>query len=151
MSKLPEAIFVIDPKKEHIAVTEARKLKIPVIAVVDTNCDPDMIDYIIPGNDDAIRAIRLFVSRIADSAIEGQNFQARKAEERAAKVAAAAEQTQGDDVAVGGDDAAGKSAGRPRPKPRPRTAAGESAGESAAAIDGGETPAPKGKVPAEIV
>ena len=71
MSKLPEAIFVIDPKKEHIAVTEARKLKIPVIAVVDTNCDPDMIDYIIPGNDDAIRAIRLFVSRIADSVIEG--------------------------------------------------------------------------------
>lgn len=150
MSKLPEAIFVIDPKKEHIAVTEARKLKIPVIAVVDTNCDPDMIDYIIPGNDDAIRAIRLFVSRIADSAIEGQNFQARKAEERAAK-AAAAEQAHAEDAAAGGDDAAGKGAGKPRPKSRQRAAGSEAAGEPTTSLDGGDTPAPKGKVPAEIV
>ena len=150
MSKLPEAIFVIDPKKEYIAVTEARKLKIPVIAVVDTNCDPDVIDYIIPGNDDAIRAIRLFVSRIADSVIEGQNFQQRKADERAAKVLAAAEQTHGDDAATGGDDAGGKGAGRPRPKARPRITGSESTGEPAATIDGGESPAPKGKAPAEI-
>ncbi|HKK01534.1 MAG TPA: 30S ribosomal protein S2 [Desulfuromonadales bacterium] len=71
MTKLPGAIFVIDPKKESIAVKEARKLGIPVVAVVDTNCDPDEIDYIIPGNDDAIRAIRLFASRMADACLEG--------------------------------------------------------------------------------
>ncbi len=77
MNKMPGAIFVVDPKKETIAVKEARKLGIPVVAVVDTNCDPDDIDYIIPGNDDAIRAIRLFTSRIADACIDGQ--QAREA------------------------------------------------------------------------
>ncbi|MDX9710508.1 MAG: 30S ribosomal protein S2, partial [Trichloromonas sp.] len=71
MTKLPGAIFVIDPKKETIAVKEARKLGIPVVAVVDTNCDPDDIDYIIPGNDDAIRAIRLFASKMAEACIEG--------------------------------------------------------------------------------
>ena len=77
MTKMPGAVFVIDPKKEGIAVKEARKLGVPVVAVVDTNCDPDEIDYIIPGNDDAIRAIRLFTSRIADACIEG--VQAREA------------------------------------------------------------------------
>jgi len=71
MNKLPGAIFVIDPKKETIAIKEARKLGIPVVAVVDTNCDPDDVDYIIPGNDDAIRAIRLFAARIADACVEG--------------------------------------------------------------------------------
>jgi len=71
MTKLPGAIFIIDPKKEQIAVKEARKLGIPVVAVVDTNCDPDDIDHIIPGNDDAIRAIRLFAAKIADACIEG--------------------------------------------------------------------------------
>ncbi|MCK9171876.1 30S ribosomal protein S2 [Desulfuromonas thiophila] len=71
MGKLPGAMFVIDPKKEAIAVCEAKKLGIPVVAVVDTNCDPDEIDYIIPGNDDAIRAIRLFVSSMADACLEG--------------------------------------------------------------------------------
>nr|WP_283775364.1 30S ribosomal protein S2 [Desulfuromonas sp. CSMB_57] len=71
MNKLPGAIFVIDPKKEAIAVKEARKLGIPVVAVVDTNCDPDEVDYIIPGNDDAIRAIRLFASKMADACVEG--------------------------------------------------------------------------------
>jgi len=77
MTKLPGAMFVIDPKKEAIAVCEAKKLGIPVVAVVDTNCDPDVIDHIIPGNDDAIRAIRLFVSSMAESCIEG--VQAREA------------------------------------------------------------------------
>ncbi len=77
MAKLPGALFIIDPKKETIAVKEARKLGIPVVAVVDTNCDPDDIDYIIPGNDDAIRAIRLFASKMADACIEGA--QAREA------------------------------------------------------------------------
>ncbi|MBN1141776.1 MAG: 30S ribosomal protein S2 [Deltaproteobacteria bacterium] len=71
MTKLPGAIFVIDCKKESIAVKEARKLGIPVVAVVDTNCDPDEIDYVIPGNDDAIRAIRLFANKMADACAEG--------------------------------------------------------------------------------
>ena len=67
MAKLPDAIFVIDTKKEKIAVDEARKLKIPVIGIVDTNCDPEEVDYVIPGNDDALRSIRLFTSRIAEA------------------------------------------------------------------------------------
>src|SRR5215471_9103170 len=73
MRKLPDAIFVIDSKKEEIAVKEANKLGIPVIAVVDTNCDPDVVDYQIPGNDDAIRAIRLFCSSIGDAILEGRS------------------------------------------------------------------------------
>jgi len=71
MTQLPAALFVVDPKREHLAVTEARRLKIPVIAIVDTNCDPDEIDYVIPGNDDAIRSIRLLTGAIADAAIQG--------------------------------------------------------------------------------
>ena len=71
MTRLPGAIFVIDPKKELIAVREASKLGVPVVAVVDTNCDPDDIDYVIPGNDDAIRAIRLFASKMADACMDG--------------------------------------------------------------------------------
>jgi small subunit ribosomal protein S2 len=72
MAKLPDAVFVVDTRKEKIAVDEARKLKIPVIGVVDTNCDPDEVDFVIPGNDDALRAIRLFASRIADAIIAGR-------------------------------------------------------------------------------
>ena len=71
MNKLPGAIFVIDPKREHIAVDEAKRLGIPILALVDTNCDPDGIDYLIPANDDAIRSIKLFTERIANAAIEG--------------------------------------------------------------------------------
>jgi small subunit ribosomal protein S2 len=74
MNGLPGVLFIVDSNKESIAVHEARKLKIPVVAVVDTNCDPDMVNYVIPGNDDALRAIRLFASKIADSVIEGRNL-----------------------------------------------------------------------------
>jgi len=74
LAKLPDAVFVIDSNKEQIAVREARKLGIPVVAVVDTNCDPTEVDYVIPGNDDALRAIRLFASKIADSVIEGSQL-----------------------------------------------------------------------------
>ena len=69
---MPDAVFVIDTKKEHIAVTEANKLGLPVVAVVDTNCDPDVIDYVIPGNDDAIRAGALLCRLIADAVVEGR-------------------------------------------------------------------------------
>jgi small subunit ribosomal protein S2 len=72
MKKLPDAVFIIDPRKERIAVAEARKLNIPIVAIVDTNCDPDEVDYVIPGNDDAIRAVRLFTSKMADAVLEGK-------------------------------------------------------------------------------
>jgi small subunit ribosomal protein S2 len=72
MHRLPDAMFIVDPKKERIAVAEAQKLKIPIIAVIDTNCDPDEIDYAIPGNDDAIRSVRLMVSTIANAIVEGK-------------------------------------------------------------------------------
>ena len=75
MDSLPDAVFIVDPRKEKIAVAEARKLGIPVIAIVDTNCDPDEIDYIIPGNDDAIIAVRLLTSKIADATLEGRQGQ----------------------------------------------------------------------------
>jgi small subunit ribosomal protein S2 len=79
MKRLPDALFVVDSNNEAIAVKEARKLGIPVVAVVDTNCDPTVVDYVIPGNDDALRAIRLFTSKIADSAAEGVNLLGDKA------------------------------------------------------------------------
>ena len=86
MKKLPGAIFVVDSKKEEIAVKEARKLGIPVIAAVDTNCDPDVIDFPIPANDDAIRAVKLLTSKIADAVLEGRQGQ-QEEEETAAPVA----------------------------------------------------------------
>jgi small subunit ribosomal protein S2 len=85
MTRLPGAIFVVDPKNEAIAVHEGKRLNIPIIAIVDTNCDPDDIDYIIPGNDDAIRAIRLVTSRIADACLEGQERLAEKQQAEADK------------------------------------------------------------------
>ncbi len=84
MKKLPDALFVIDTNKEEIAVREANRLGIPVIGVVDTNCDPDGVTYVIPGNDDALRAVRLFASRIADAIIEGQQLAQQKELEQAA-------------------------------------------------------------------
>ncbi len=75
MKKLPAALFVVDPRKEHIAVLEARKLNIPIVATVDTNCDPDEVDYVIPANDDAIRAVRLLASKMADAVLEGRQGQ----------------------------------------------------------------------------
>ncbi|UCG78299.1 MAG: 30S ribosomal protein S2 [Nitrospirota bacterium] len=87
MNDLPGAIFVVDPKKEKIAVHEARKLGIPVVAVVDTNCDPDLIDYVIPGNDDAIRAIRLITSRMADAVLESKAIRDKEVKEAAEEAA----------------------------------------------------------------
>ena len=90
MKKLPAALFIVDPRKERNAIAEARKLNIPIVAIVDTNCDPDEIDYVIPGNDDAIRAIRLIASTMANAAIEGrQGEDAAEAAEAPADEAAA--------------------------------------------------------------
>lgn len=94
MKKLPGAIFVVDSKKEEIAVKEARKLGIPVIATVDTNCDPDVIDFPIPANDDAIRAVKLLTSKIADAVLEGRQGQ-QEEEETAAPVAEETAEDQG--------------------------------------------------------
>jgi small subunit ribosomal protein S2 len=91
MSRLPDAIFVVDTRKEKIAVDEARKLKIPVIGVVDTNCDPDEVDFVIPGNDDALRAIRLFASKVGEAVIAGRGMrESRMAEEDQARAEEAA-------------------------------------------------------------
>jgi small subunit ribosomal protein S2 len=106
MSRLPDAIFVVDTRKEKIAVDEARKLKIPVIGVVDTNCDPDEVDFVIPGNDDALRAIRLFASKIADAVIAGRGVR---------------ESAQADDTGAEGEDR-GRRARPNRPAPRAETA-----------------------------
>src|SRR5271167_2998137 len=92
MNRLPDAIFIIDSNKEQIAVREARKLGIPVVAVVDTNCDPSEVDYVIPGNDDALRAIRLFTSKISDSIAEGAQFMNAKNDADLAAAAGAAAQ-----------------------------------------------------------
>jgi len=101
LARLPDAIFVIDSNKEQIAVREARKLGIPVVAVVDTNCDPSEVDYVIPGNDDALRAIRLFASKVADSVIEGAQAASDKqaAELSAAQYAASQVAAQGEGAA----------------------------------------------------
>lgn len=80
MTELPQAIFIVDSRKERIAVQEARKLQIPIIAIVDTNCDPDEVDYIIPGNDDAIRAVKLLTEKMADAVIEGRQGEQMVAE-----------------------------------------------------------------------
>ena len=117
MSRLPDAIFVIDSNKEQIAVREARKLGIPVVAVVDTNCDPSEVDYVIPGNDDALRAIRLFASKISDSVAEGAQLMTDK---QAADMAAA---VYTEPEAVPAAEAAEELAAAGAPTPGPRTSA----------------------------
>lgn len=89
MKKLPGALFIIDPRKEKIAVAEAKKLGIPIVAIVDTNCDPDEVDYVIPGNDDAIRAVKLISQTMADAIIEGRQGRQGAAEAEAAEAAEA--------------------------------------------------------------
>lgn len=106
MNRLPDVVFIIDVRKEEIAVAEANRLGIPIVAVVDTNCSPEGIDYVIPGNDDALRAVRLFASRIADSILEGQQIATEGG------VAAAGEQTEGGAPA---SEAEGAAAALPAP------------------------------------
>jgi small subunit ribosomal protein S2 len=98
IKRLPGGLFIVDPKRESIAVKEAQKLKIPIVAIVDTNCDPDDIDYIIPGNDDAIRAIKLFSSRICDAVIEGKKRFEEHVQADSDKEAAALAPEKGEDV-----------------------------------------------------
>lgn len=110
MVKLPDALFIIDPRKERIAVLEARKLSIPIIAIVDTNCDPDEADYVIPGNDDAIRAVKLITGKIADAIIEGrqgEQFAEAPAEQAPAEQAAEASAREAEVEAPAEEKAAG--------------------------------------------
>lgn len=109
MTELPGAVFVIDPKKEKIAIAEARKLSVPIVAVVDTNCDPDEVDYVIPGNDDAIRAIKLIASKMADSVLDGRAVIAKAAEEEAEK-AMIAEKAQQEKAVAGAEESTGAGA-----------------------------------------
>lgn len=90
MKKLPGALFIVDPRKEHIAVAEARTLHIPIVAIIDTNCDPDEVDYPIPGNDDAIRAVKLITAKMADAVLEGKQGEQMNDEAEAAETAAEA-------------------------------------------------------------
>ena len=98
MPGLPDVVFVIDSNKEAIAVKEARRLGIPVVAIVDTNCDPDEVDWVIPGNDDALRAIRLFTSKIADAVVEGRSLASEQDFPAAEKAAAASDETPVEDL-----------------------------------------------------
>jgi small subunit ribosomal protein S2 len=110
MKTIPDAVFIIDTRKEAIAVAEARKLRIPVIGIVDTNCDPDEVSFVIPGNDDALRAIRLFASRVADAVIEGRALREARAPEPAPAASAS------------GEEPAPPARRAPRPRPAATTA-----------------------------
>lgn len=132
MPGLPGAVFIVDLKKERIALLEARRLEIPVVAIVDTNCDPDEVDYPIPGNDDAIRAIRLMVNLMADAIIEGKQQREKAEAEAAAAEAAAAEAAEGEEAVAAAEGE------EPAPAEAP-------AGEAVEAV--AEAPAPEG--PAE--
>ncbi len=114
MGRLPDAVFVVDTRKEKIAVDEARKLRIPVIGIVDTNCDPDEVDFRIPGNDDALRSIRLFAARIADAVLAGRGMR----ESAQAEAAALTSEVSAED----GADEASRRAARPVRRPRPEHA-----------------------------
>ncbi len=122
MERLPDALFVVDPRREHIAIAEANKLNIPVVAIVDTNCDPELVDHVIPGNDDAIRTIRLFAGRIADSYIEGAAAWGKDRNGDGVEVdAAAVAEVESEAGAVVGDEAepaaAAEAAGEAKTEP----------------------------------
>ena len=131
LERLPEALFVVDPKKEQIAVSEARKIGIPVIAIVDTNCDPEEIEYPIPGNDDAIRAIRLFTSRVADALLEGANLRVKQEGEMGEMPPGSFEEGMAEKLAaeMGGPEGSSSPSGPggAAPSGKPRRTAGSSA------------------------
>ncbi len=147
----PDAMFIVDLKQERIALLEARRLKIPVVAIVDTNCDPDEVDYPIPGNDDAIRAIRLITGKMADAVMEGRaEYESRQAEEQAAEAAA----TTAREEVIGAEEEpyemAGEAAGwevEPgEPEPQPAAVESEQA-EGAASAEEEAAPAEAGAEP----
>ncbi len=130
MGGLPHAVFVVDANREEIAVHEARKLGIPVIAIVDTNCDPDVVDYVIPGNDDALRAIKLFTSRIADAVLAG-------------RASAGLDQPPVSDVPEGSDDSGESDGDKNAPVAKAEAPAVTPVGDAAPAAPAAEAPAPE--------
>ena len=136
MNRLPDAVFIIDVRKEEIAVAEANRLGIPIVAVVDTNCSPEGIDYVIPGNDDALRAVRLFTSRISDAILEGQQI--------ATEGATAVQETSED---AGLAEIAGQAAGTTAPPPDSEDGAG--ATQAAEAESASEPAVPTAAAPEE--
>jgi small subunit ribosomal protein S2 len=134
MNRLPDIVFIIDVRKEEIAVAEANRLGIPIVAVVDTNCSPEGIDYVIPGNDDALRAVRLFASRIADAIVEGQQIatEGGVVEQTGEEVAGgeAGEQTAEATVAETTEEADPEATGGPEATETDETAAAPAAPES---------------------
>ena len=152
MPRLPDAVFIIDSRKEEIAVAEARRLKIPVMAIVDTNCDPEQIDYVIPGNDDALRAIRLFSSRIADAILEGQGMAAKaRAAEQAEAQAAAAPAPVVKAPAEEAPSAEAPASPAPAPAPTPTVAPDEVVAEVPVAEVPSEPPPPPQPVETTVV
>ncbi|HEU5306651.1 MAG TPA: 30S ribosomal protein S2 [Acidimicrobiia bacterium] len=155
LERAPDAIFVIDTKKEHIAVTEANRLGIPVIAVVDTNCDPDVIDFVIPGNDDAIRSANLMCRIVADAVIEGQWLRSRKQAKAGAKADAPAKPTPPAPRVLSPEEQAAKAAQQQEARnaaaaaQREREARAAKAADEAdvAKADAPETPAPEAPAP----
>ena len=133
LDRLPEALFIVDPKKEQIAVSEARKIGFPVIAIVDTNCDPEEIEYPIPGNDDTIRAIRLFTSRVADALLEGANL-------RLKQEGGAEEMPQGSYEAGSAEKLAAEMAGQEDASPAPGAAGAPPSGRPRRTAGAGSTP-----------
>jgi len=155
MDKLPGAVFVIDPRREAIVVKEARKLKLPIVALVDTNCDPDEVDYVIPGNDDAIRSCGLIIRAMAEAAVEGRQMLTEKELQAGKEAAAAAAKAAAEAAAKAAAEAAAKPAEKgageaakaakpaaPKPKPAAKPKAPAAAGEAKAAPAASETKAP---------
>ena len=148
MPAMPDALFVVDSNKEEIAVKEARKLGIPVVAVVDTNCDPDLVDYVIPGNDDALRSIRLFTSRIADAVIEGRQAEEKRrleAEKIAAEQRAEELEREREAAAISSEDDKGEAAAAGEPITFDEAAPFSPAVEDAEEVADGRVRVPKPK------
>jgi len=136
MTRLPSMVFVVDPQKEHIAVQEARRLGVKIVGLVDTNCDPDLVDYVIPANDDAIRSIRLFASKIADACAEGGQVNQERLATRSANEKKSKERTPGGVQAQSGKNG-GPQIDVIRPKAEPEPAVPVEAIEAEKADDAG--------------
>ena len=154
MNRLPAAVFIVDVKKERIALNEAKRLKIPIVAIVDTNCDPEGIDYLIPGNDDAIRAIRLITGAMADAVNEGLALQEQRGARPAAEKSEPVEMPQDmPELVVGRAEESGGPevvyTRRAESKPEETEAPAESKGEAPAPTEGEAAPEPKAETPAE--
>jgi small subunit ribosomal protein S2 len=141
LRRLPSAVYVVDPRKEHIAVTEARRLKIPVIAITDSNCDPELISYVIPGNDDAIRAVKLITGRIAEACIEGRASRPQDKDAEDPDGVSAVPEPAAVAAAVAAATPAAETAAAPPPEPAPAATAAAEVAETTQAPVAAAAPA----------